>query len=128
FGGLASVYVAFKHPEIFGNVISQSGSFWFKPKGEEEPEWLTRQFAASSKLPLRFDMMVGLLERGSTPGSAPDMVSVNRHLRDVLTAKGYEVHYREYLGGHDPLNWRGALPETLVTLSGARIDGSKQKD
>jgi enterochelin esterase family protein len=29
FGGLAASFVAFRHPEIFGNVISQSGSYWF---------------------------------------------------------------------------------------------------
>lgn len=125
FGGLAAAFVAFRHPEIFGNVICQSGSFWWKPDGEPEPEWLTRQFVAAPRLALRFHLEVGLFETGPTPGPAPDMVSVSRHLRDVLKAKGYEVNYRECNCGHDSLNWRGMLPDALMTLLGG--DGNQKK-
>ncbi|MEK6322427.1 MAG: enterochelin esterase [Acidobacteriota bacterium] len=118
FGGLAAAFVGFRHPEIFGNVISQSGSFWWKPDSEKEPEWLARQFATSKKLPLRFYLDVGLFETGPNPHGAPDMVAVNRHMRDVLRAKGYEVEYRECNCGHDYLNWRGMLPDALMALAG----------
>lgn len=120
FGGLAAAFIGFKHPEIFGNVISQSGSFWWKPDSENEPEWLTRQFVGGKKLPLRFFLNVGLFERGPTPHGGPDMVSVNRHMRDVLRAKGYEVEYRECNCGHDFLNWRGMLPDALMKLLGRK--------
>jgi enterochelin esterase family protein len=116
FGGLAASFVALRHPEIFGNVISQSGSYWFAREGDREPGWLMRQFATGVKLPLKFHLDVGLMERGGTPGGGPDMVAVNRHFRDVLRAKGYEVDYREYFGGHEPINWRGMLPEALIAL------------
>jgi enterochelin esterase-like enzyme len=118
FGGLAAVFIGFRHPEIFGNVISQSGSFWWKPDGENESEWLTRQFVTSKKLPVRFYLSVGDFERGPTPKGGADMVTVNRHMRDVLRAKGYEVGYGECNCGHDFLNWRGMLPEALVSLFG----------
>jgi enterochelin esterase-like enzyme len=120
FGGLAAAFIGFKHPEIFGNVISQSGSFWWKPDSENEPEWLTRQFVGGTKLPLRFFLNVGLFERGPTPHGGPDMVSVSRHMRDVLRAKGYEVEYRECNCGHDYLNWRGMLPDALMKLAGRK--------
>jgi enterochelin esterase family protein len=120
FGGLAAAFIGFKHSEIFGNVISQSGSFWWKPDSENEPEWLTRQFAGGKKLPLRFFLNVGLFERGPTPHGGPDMVSVSRHMRDVLRAKGYEVEYRECNCGHDYLNWRGMLPDALMKLAGRK--------
>jgi enterochelin esterase family protein len=61
-GGLQAAFVGLKHSEVFGNVLSQSGSFQWKPEGEKEPEWLTRQFAASPRLPLRFSLEAGLLE------------------------------------------------------------------
>jgi enterochelin esterase-like enzyme len=48
-----------KHPEIFGNVLAQSGSFWWKPENDDEYEWLTRQFVASPKLPIRFYLQIG---------------------------------------------------------------------
>ena len=118
YGGLAATFAGFRHPEIFGNVISQSGSFWWKPDGDGEHEWLTRQFVSSPKLPVRFYMDVGLMETGPTPGNGPDQVVVNRHMRDVLQAKGYSVHYREFNGGHEYLNWRGTLADALLALVG----------
>ena len=30
-GGLAASFAAFQHPDVFGNVVSQSGSYWWKP-------------------------------------------------------------------------------------------------
>jgi enterochelin esterase family protein len=120
FGGLAATYIGLRHPNIFGNVIAQSGSFWWKPETDEESEWLTRQFVASRRLPLRFYLDVGLLENSRLPGDAPDMVTASRHLRDVLRARGYEVHYSEFNGGHTALNWRVMLPEALIALMGRR--------
>lgn len=42
-GGLAAVYAAFERPDIFGNVISQSGAFWRGNEGSKGApyEWLT---------------------------------------------------------------------------------------
>ena len=110
-GGLAAAFVAFRKPELFGNVLSQSGSFWMG-KEEEESEWLARQFALSPRVPVRFYLEVGTLE------SAAEMVATNRHLRNVLEAKGYEVHYSEFHGGHTHLCWRGSLAQGLLSLAG----------
>jgi len=125
YGGLAATYAGFHNPETFGNVISQSGSFWWKPDGDSEHEWLTRQFTDSAKLPVRFYLDVGLLESGPTPDNGPSQVVVNRHMRDILKAKGYFVHYREFNGGHEYLNWRGTFSDALTVLMGARSDKQK---
>ena len=42
----------------------------------------------------------------------------NRHLRDVLRARGYEVRYQEFPGDHDYINWRGTLADGLIALFG----------
>jgi len=116
YGGLAATFVGLRHPEVFGHVLSQSGSFWWKPQDEEEHEWLTRQFVASPTLPLRFYMDVGLLE--NTYDDGPSQRCANRHMRDVLRAKGYPLHYAEYSGGHDYVCWRGTLADGLLALMG----------
>ena len=121
FGGLASTYFALQHPELVGNVLSQSGSYWWaegwdfrNPDPAVEGEWLTRQFALRDKVPVRFYMDVGIHEAGN-----PSMAVVNRHLRDVLQAKGYDVvRYVEFNGGHDYLVWRGTLADGLIALLG----------
>ncbi len=116
FGGLAAAFVAFKAPEVFGNVLSQSGSFWWPEKETEdgETEWLTHQFAQSPRLPVRFSMEVGELERAIVEF---DQLTTNRNLRDVLLAKGYEVDYSEYAGGHDFVCWRGSLVDRFLALA-----------
>jgi enterochelin esterase family protein len=35
-GGLAAAFAGFQHPEVFGNVLSQSGSYWWSPPLELE--------------------------------------------------------------------------------------------
>jgi enterochelin esterase-like enzyme len=115
-GGLASAYGAFRHPEVFGNVLSQSGSFWWGPK-EEEPEATSRDYATAPRLPIRFWMEVGSFELGG-PRAETTQLAGNRHLRDVLRARGYDVAYREFAGNHTYLCWRGTIADGLTALFG----------
>ncbi|MCZ6570295.1 MAG: alpha/beta hydrolase-fold protein, partial [Deltaproteobacteria bacterium] len=115
-GGLAAAYLAWRHPLVFGNVLAQSGGFYWRPPNDREPEWLARQLAVSPRSKLRFSLSVGILERHSTDPDAPSFLTANRHLRDVLIAKGYPVDYIELPAGHDYVSWRGAWAEGLVRL------------
>ena len=130
FGGLGAACAGLWHPETFGNVLSMSGAFHFVPEegGEAgdasgEPNWMARQFIASPKLALRFYMDAGIAEFNAGLGG-DSILLTTRALRDVLRAKGYEVHFQEFAGGHEPLSWRGSLPDGLIALIGA--DSSKQ--
>lgn len=111
-GGLAASFIAFTHPEVFGKVLSMSGSYWWKPNGDLEPEWLARQFADSPRLPLRLFVSVGSMEEPA------NQLVTNRHFRDVLRAKGYAVEYGEFNGIHGYLTWRRVLWEGLAALFG----------
>jgi enterochelin esterase-like enzyme len=116
-GGLAAAYIALHKPEDFGNVLAQSGSFWWAPRRDEgeEPNWIARQYVESPRLPLRFYLEAGAFENDIF-GNGGQILETSRHLRDVLRAKGYEVHYREFVGGHDYLSWRGTLADGLISL------------
>lgn len=120
-GGIASANLAFFHPEIFGNVISQSGAFWRSSEGSNGApyEWLTQQFASSPQKDVRFVMDVGALETAKVMGGAgPVFIEANQRLRDVLKAKGYTVDYTEIPdGGHAPRFWRPRLPGEIVTIT-----------
>jgi len=125
-GGLTAACTSLWHPDTFGNVLSQSGSFWWTPPKSDnpvdlgsqvEPNWVAKQFIASPKLPLRFYMDAGTEELDFS-GLGGGILAPNRNLRDVLLAKGYEVYYREFAGGHDYLSWRGTLADGLILLMG----------
>lgn len=124
-GGLASASAAFHHPDVFGNVLSQSGSFWWTPPRDPakpfevdpraEPTYVAQQFLKSPKLPIRFYLDAGLYELDHT-GKGSSILLPNRHLRDVLRAKGYEVFHQEFPGGHDYAHWRGTIATGLILL------------
>jgi enterochelin esterase family protein len=122
YGGLAAAFAALERPDVFGAVLSQSGSYWWKPEDDAEWEWLPRRYAERERLPLRFYLDVGLLEDGyagqARPPGHPGQLGANRHLRTLLRAKGYPVRYAEFCGGHDYLCWRGTLADGLLALRG----------
>lgn len=119
-GGLGAASVAMRYPALFGNVLSQSGAFWRGNEASNGPpyEWLTQQFDSLPKLNVRFFLDVGSRETvGALGGAAPSLLEANRHLRAVLTAKGYRVDYLEVPdGGHSPETWRWRLPIGIVAL------------
>lgn len=140
-GGLAATYLALRHSEVFGNVLSQSGAFWWSPEhnggvcaskcpetGGQRPDpdsrdsrtegnWITKQFVTSPKLPVRFYLQAGSFEVDKE-GTGGNILEATRALRDVLMAKGYKVHYQQFAGGHDTLSWRGTFADGLIALLG----------
>jgi enterochelin esterase family protein len=119
FGGLGSAYIALRHPDCFGKVLSMSGAFW-PPKGwnyttpasvvHEQESALIRAFIDAPKLPVRFYLDCGLYEWR--------MLLSNRSLRDVLQAKGYAVSCTERPGTHNAVHWRNSLGDGLADLLG----------
>jgi enterochelin esterase family protein len=119
-GGLGAAYVALKHPELFGNVLSQSGAFWRGNEASNDPpyEWLTQQYASSPKLNIKFFIDVGARETtGALGGRAPSLLEANRRLQSVLNGKGYWLRYYEVPNGdHSPETWAKRLPFGIVAL------------
>lgn len=116
YGGLASAYAALSHPQWFGNVLSLSGSYWWAPSGHM-PGWTMRAYAAAPLQPdhpVRFYLDAGRYE--AARGGQDGILETNRHLGDVLRAKGYAVTQVEHDTGHDYLHWQGSLGCGLVAL------------
>jgi len=122
-GGLAAALVALNHPMVFGNVLAQSGGFRAPAPGSAEPNSISQMFLESSRVPVRFYLEVGSYDNVQA-GAQPlhelvlDETNLmgNRHFRDVLRAKGYDVMYREMGAGHDMLHWRAMLADGLMAL------------
>jgi enterochelin esterase family protein len=129
--GLTAAFVALHRPDVFTKVLAQSASFWLNNRYADngEPEWLARQFLRTKKLNVSFWLDVGAMEfvpnendrifPPFVPGSS-NLLAANRHLRDVLRAKCYDLWYNESYGAHEPLRWTRTLPQGLMLLFGHR--------
>lgn len=113
YGGLAALFAGLRRPDVFGNVVAHSPSLWWSPDGDPEPDWLIRQYERLPRVPTRTYVEMGLNE-------GPAMVPTGRRLRDVMVAKGYDLEYVEYNGGHDVNCWRGGMADALCRLAGSR--------
>ena len=128
--GFAAVYMAWRHPDVFGNVLCQSGALMWEPGTGpgtgvaigDHPEWLARQLATAPKRPIRFFVEAGLFE-----DSRESILDTSRHFRDVAIAKGYDIHYQEFAGGHNYINWRGSLADGLIYLTHPESTQTKQE-
>ena len=123
-GGVAAVDLGLRSPSGVRHVLSQSGAVWWSPEMDlgnqdatDEPNWLARQFIVSSRSTVRFYLEAGTFEVDSS-GRGSGILEANRQLRDVLLAKGYEVHYQQFVGGHDTVSWRATLADGLLALLG----------
>ncbi len=115
-GGLAATCTAMWNPDAFGKVLSQSGSYYWKPAEEEDFEWVGRQFASMDRLPLEFYLDVGLLEKTMPKPGGLNQLTVNRNFHRILRDKGYQVHYQEFNGAHEHVCWQGTLGDGLIAL------------
>lgn len=122
-GGKTAALIALKHPDVFGNVLSQSGGFNSNTSGSSEPNALARMALTERRVPVRFYLEYGLYERMANADRPLDQLVIdegltvaNRHFRDVLLAKGYDVTYRETGTPHGNLHWRATLADGLMTL------------
>lgn len=113
-GGTAALHAAVSHPEIFGKVLAQSGSFWWAPADDPEPEWLARFVATRAQMPAACYLEAGMYE--ASPNERPSILEANRRMRTILGDKGVTVHYREFCGGHDYCVWRGTFADGLLAL------------
>jgi enterochelin esterase family protein len=113
---VSATFLALRHPELFGNVLAQSGRFGEKLPEENEYERVTNLIDSIPTAPVRFHLDAGLLETRPATNGGPSLLVSNRHLRRLLQAKNYRVHYEEFSGGHDYLCWQETLVNGLLAL------------
>jgi len=116
FGGTCSAYCGLTHSETIGNVVAMSGVYTIAPGWQTSNQpyrgegTIIDGYRKSKRLPLRFYIDVGRFD------FLPVFYTSARELRDILTLKGNPVTYEEFDGGHDPLQWRGALANGFIAV------------
>jgi len=119
-GGLAADWIALSRPDVIGNVISQSASLGWSPGWTGEPEAPASRAAREPREDVRFWIEAGAFEIDRTRGGAPGQLDVSRHFRDVLVARGYDVAFSVFPGGHEYQSWRITTPAALIHFLGKR--------
>lgn len=99
-GGLIALYAGMRYPQVFGKVLSQSGSFF--------PQFIVHELARH-KVALDLDiwMDVGTLEY---------LYEYNQRMYALLIAQGYRVKSSEFHAGHNYIAWRDHLAAGLEHL------------
>ena len=137
-GGLAAAYMGIAHPDVFGNVLSMSGAFWWSPEhnggicagacatpdgqpavinrdATTELNWVA-QLALDHPSPnVRFYLGAGTFEFDDS-GTGGAILEETRHLRDILRAQHHEVFYEQFPSGHDGQSWPAMMANGLQRL------------
>lgn len=115
FGGVAALHAAWKYPNLYGNLLLQSGSFAFSDLGRHKRSEV-------------FDPVVKFMntfrERPGWPASKiymscgvyESLIYENRSLVPRLQAQGIEVRFEEARDAHNWENWRDRLSSGLSWL------------
>ncbi|MEM6511972.1 MAG: alpha/beta hydrolase-fold protein [Pseudomonadota bacterium] len=108
FGGVASLHAAWRYPELFGNLLLQSGSFAFSDLGRHKrgPVFdpvveFMNEFRADTVRPAeRVFISCGMYE---------SLIYENRSLVPHLQQKDVDVRFEEARDAHNWQNWRDRL-------------------
>lgn len=115
FGGVASLYTAWRYPGQWGRLLLQSGSFAFTDIGTHKrgPAFdpVVRFVNAFRKKPGRPSERVYM-----SCGTYESLIYENRSMVPFLQGTGMEVRYTEARDGHNWENWRDRLREGLSWL------------
>lgn len=116
YGGLAAAYAALSFPKRFGNVLSQSGAYWWSPSESSHEPWLISLYEKYPKAPINFYLDVG--DQEMSESDPITMLELNRRFHVLLKNKGYRVTYQEFSGGHEYECWKKTFPDGLIALIG----------
>ena len=127
-GGLASFYAGLTHPEVFGNVISQSGALWHsREKIAQAVDTFMRQ-----KGDTHFIMDAGEFESGLFEKGQVSLLNANREMAAKMREYNHDEYsdnfeYSEFPGGHSFLCWQITWPERLIAAFELAADLEKSR-
>jgi enterochelin esterase family protein len=115
-GGLAMLHAQRRHPNAFGGLFLQSGSF-FQPRFDKQESGFRRYLRI-----VRFTGRVLRADHGPavptviTCGTVEENLNNNRDMAQALGRQGYPVEFAEVPDAHNWVGWRDALDPHLTSL------------
>lgn len=102
--------MALKYPNVFENVLSESGSYY------RDDCFVIKAYKESRNLKTKTYLTCGILEDRPYDEECPTMMDFVCKMRDVLKYKNYEVKFETFPSGHDFLSWGEYLARGLIAL------------
>lgn len=108
-GGLLSAQLAWRHPDLFGKVVSQSGAFLFSPDMDKKnpfagDESFPKQVLNEAPRDIQWHLDCGTMEW---------LAQSNRNLEAALQSREASVSLSFRNAGHNWVNWRNGIPAGL---------------
>lgn len=126
-GGLCSLYLGWKYPDVFGLVAALSPSLWWGNRAMLEALASTQPGRGPERIWV--DMGTAESPADSDHNGVPDTLDNTRALGNILVGKGYRpeenLFYREIPGAaHNEAAWADRMEPVLQTLFGPPEDAS----
>ena len=102
-GGLMALYTGMRLPQVFGNVLSQSGAFVLPEHGFVVMDLV--RYAPTPGINIWMDA-----------GKYEWLLEGNRQVYELLKEKKYKVKYHEFSGSHNYTSWRDDIWRGLEVL------------
>jgi enterochelin esterase-like enzyme len=120
-GALAMLHTHRRHPELFGALFLQSGSF-FRARTDRQESWFPR-FDRISRFVgrvLRAADETHPIDVTMTCGTVEENLPNNRAVARALAAQGYAVRFHENRDAHTWIGWRDTYDPWLLDLLRAK--------
>ena len=116
-GALSMLHAHRVHPESFGGLFLQSGSF-FRLRSDRQESGFTRfdRIARFVGTVLRSTQWPDPVPVVMTCGTGEENLGNNRVVRDALARQGYDTVLHEHPDAHNWVSWRDTFDPPLVTL------------
>ncbi|MCK4510647.1 alpha/beta hydrolase, partial [bacterium] len=121
-GGIASLYIAWTHPDVFSRVGAMSTAYWWS-----NSQILTMLEGSNAPPGVRvwLDMGTGEDKSDRNRDDVPDILEQHRHARNILMKKGLAIprrlRYIEDEGAvHNERAWAARFPQAVKFLFPAR--------
>ncbi len=98
-GALIAAYIGYTRAEIFGNIASMSGAYWYN-------ETIILQIKSGDKESIKWYVDWGTYEQ--------DIMNGSKQLVQVLEDRNYDYIIQEWHEGHSWGNWRAHVDEALI--------------
>ena len=114
-GALAAFHAHREHPDLFGALFLQSGSFF--RRADEHERWFGR-FERIARFMAKVERGHGAdpIPVAITVGTGEQNLDANRHLARTLEGQGYEVTLVENPDAHTWIGWRDTYEPHLLDL------------